>query len=65
MLEKSEDGRYVGQIPEAPEVFYQGRTIDELKENLLESRPMMMETIRNGELSQIISRPFFINFAFA
>lgn len=33
-VEKGEDGFYVGQIQEYPPVMSQGKTLDELKENL-------------------------------
>ena len=34
IIEKSEDGYYVGQLQEVPEAIAQGKTIEELKRNL-------------------------------
>ena len=37
VIEKSDDGWYVGQIPEVPKVISQGKTIEELRENLMDA----------------------------
>ena len=34
IIEKSNDGWYVGQLEELPEVISQGKTVQELKQNL-------------------------------
>jgi len=44
IIEKSEDGWYVGQVEELPAAISQGKTIDELKTNLLEAFRLIMET---------------------
>ena len=36
-IEKGENGWYVGQIEEMPEVISQGKTIEELNENLMDA----------------------------
>ncbi len=50
IIEKSEDGWYVGQIEEFPAVISQGKTIDELKKNLTDAFRLLMEA--NKELTQ-------------
>lgn len=37
LIEKSEDGWFVGQMEEFPEVLSQGKTVSEVKTNLLDS----------------------------
>jgi predicted RNase H-like HicB family nuclease len=46
IIEKSEDGWYVGQIEEMPAALSQGRTIEELKDNLLDALRLVLETNR-------------------
>ncbi len=43
IIEKSEDGWYVGQLEEMPAVLTQGKTIKELKDNLLDALRLMLE----------------------
>ncbi len=43
IIEKSEDGWFVGQIEEFPAVLSQGKTIEELKENLLDAFYLLLE----------------------
>lgn len=43
IIEKSEDGWYVGQVEEIPAAISQGRTIEELKENLLDALKLLLE----------------------
>lgn len=44
IIEKSDDGWYVGQLEEIPAVLSQGKTIAELKKNLLDALLILMET---------------------
>ena len=44
IIEKSDDGWYVGQIEEFPAAISQGKTIIELKENLIDAFRLLMET---------------------
>ena len=39
-----DDGWYVGRLPEVPGVFSQGKTLEELKENIADAYRMMCET---------------------
>jgi predicted RNase H-like HicB family nuclease len=43
IIEKSEDGWYVGQVQEVPEAIAQGRTIEELKQNLLQALELVID----------------------
>jgi len=45
-IEMSEDGWYVGQVEEVPAAISQGKTIDELKANLLDALEMIFEVNR-------------------
>ena len=37
LIEKSDDGWFVGQLEEFPEVLSQGKTVSEVKSNLLDA----------------------------
>lgn len=45
-IEKSEAGWYIGQIEETPEVISQGKTIEELKDNLIDAFSLIIVTRR-------------------
>ncbi len=47
IIEKGENGWYVGQIEEIPAVISQGRTIEELKFNLLDALQLVLQTQEN------------------
>jgi predicted RNase H-like HicB family nuclease len=44
IIEKSLDGWFVGQIEEYPEVISQGKTMEELNENLVDALNLVMKT---------------------
>jgi len=46
IIEKSEDGFFVGQIEEIPSAISQGKTIEELKENLVDAVSLVFEANR-------------------
>ena len=46
IIEKSDDGWYVGQIEEIPAAISQGKTIEELKANLIDALNLLMEANR-------------------
>jgi len=50
IIERGENGWYVGQIDEVPAAISQGKTIDELKENLLDALKLILET--NKEITE-------------
>lgn len=43
IIEKSSEGWYAGQLSEIPEVISQGKTIEELKENLMDTLKLICE----------------------
>ena len=46
LIEKSDDGWYVGQVEEMPAVISQGLSIEEVKENLADAVKLLLETNR-------------------
>ena len=61
LIEKSEDGWYVGQLEEMPEVLSQGKTIDELMDNLKDALLLFFEvqkeeTVKNYSEKKYIRR---------
>jgi len=47
IIEKGENGWYVGQIEEYPGAISQGKTIDELKENLIDALNLLIDVQRD------------------
>lgn len=47
-IEKSADGWFVGQLEELPEVLSQGKTIEELKLNLLDAFNLLLDSNRKS-----------------
>lgn len=52
IIEKSSNGWYVGQLLEYPEVLSQGKTIDELKANLIDALNLILEVNRNETIKK-------------
>lgn len=50
IIEKSDDGWYVGQVEEMPAAISQGKTIAELKDNLVDALRLLLET--NKEVTE-------------
>lgn len=48
IIEKSDDGWYVGQIEEIPAAISQGKTIEELKANLIDALQLILEVNRES-----------------
>jgi len=46
IVQKTPEGGYIGQLQEFPEVLSQGKTIEELKENLEDALNLILETRR-------------------
>jgi predicted RNase H-like HicB family nuclease len=44
-----DDGWFVGRLKEVPGVFSQGKTLDELKENIADAYRMMLAEYDTGE----------------
>jgi predicted RNase H-like HicB family nuclease len=56
IIEESEDGWFVGQIGEFPAALSQGKTIPELKANLLDALYLLMEANRSETDKEYIGR---------
>ncbi|HVW14591.1 MAG TPA: type II toxin-antitoxin system HicB family antitoxin [Mucilaginibacter sp.] len=50
IIEKGENGWFVGQVEELPAAISQGKTIQELKENLLDAVRLLLDT--NKEITE-------------
>jgi predicted RNase H-like HicB family nuclease len=50
IIEKGENGWFVGQVEELPAAMSQGKTIEELKENLLDAVRLLLDT--NKEITE-------------
>ncbi|MGB0376601.1 MAG: type II toxin-antitoxin system HicB family antitoxin [Flavobacteriaceae bacterium] len=48
LIEKSDDGWYVGQLEELPEVLSQGKDVEELKSNLLDALSVFLASNRES-----------------
>ena len=48
LIEKSEDGWFVGQLEEFPEVLSQGKTLSEVKSNLLDALSVLVDANRES-----------------
>lgn len=49
VIERDEDGLYVGEVPQLPACYSQGKTIDELLENIREVVALCLEEIGSDE----------------
>ena len=57
VIKKGKSGYLIGQLKELPAVFTQGLTVEEVKENIIDSLEMYLEDIREqyrpeGEMLQ-------------
>jgi len=43
MIERDEDGYFVGEVPQLPACYSQGKTLDELMENIREAIELCLE----------------------
>lgn len=55
LIEKGENGFYVGQIQEYPPVMSQGETIDELETNLKDALTLFLE-VQNEQIEKEYSK---------
>lgn len=58
IIEKSDDGWYVGQLEELPDVISQGRTIQELKLNLYDALELVIAHARETTLNSYEGKKF-------
>jgi predicted RNase H-like HicB family nuclease len=57
VIKKGKSGFLIGQIKEIPAVFTQGKSVEEIKENIMDALEMYLEDIReqyhpDGEMLQ-------------
>ena len=48
VIKKGQNGFLIGQLKEFPEVFTQGITLDEVKENIADALEMYLEDLRES-----------------
>ena len=53
---RQDDGWFVGKLKEIPGVFSQGKTIEELKENIVDAYRMMRQDPRHPEIKDSLVR---------
>jgi predicted RNase H-like HicB family nuclease len=58
LISKTDDGWYYGRIEEVPEAMSQGRTVDELKENLQDALSMMLNIRREEAAREMHGQKF-------
>lgn len=55
VIERGEDGYFVGSVPEIKGCYSQGRAIDELMKNIKEAIELCLE-VEGGHISSLIVR---------
>lgn len=50
VIEKDEDGIYIGEVPQLKACYSQGKTIDELMQNIREVIDMCLEELEEQEI---------------
>ncbi len=56
IIEKSQDGWYVGQIEEIPAAISQGKSIEEVKRNLIDALKLLLETNKENTLKEYLNK---------
>jgi predicted RNase H-like HicB family nuclease len=54
VIEKDEDGFYVGEVPQLRACYSQGRTVDELMENMKEAIALALEEQGDAEPTEFV-----------
>ncbi|VXD19964.1 conserved hypothetical protein [Planktothrix serta PCC 8927] len=54
MIERDEDGLYIGEVPQLKACYSQGETIDELIQNIREVIEMCLEEIEEESTTEFI-----------
>ena len=58
LIEKGENGWFVGQIEEIPAAISQGETIEELKDNLLDALKLVLGTNKELTEKEYLGKPY-------
>lgn len=56
IIEKSNDGWYVGQIEEIPAAISQGKTVEEVKSYLLDALALLLEVNRESTEKEYLGK---------
>jgi predicted RNase H-like HicB family nuclease len=59
LIKETDDGWFLGQVEEVPEAMSQGKTIEELMENLEDALCLILELRREETLKHYIGEKFF------
>ena len=54
VIERDEDGMYIGEVPQLKACYSQGETIDELITNIKEVIKMCLEELEEGSITEFI-----------
>jgi predicted RNase H-like HicB family nuclease len=54
VIERDEDGVYVGEVPQLKACYSQGETVDELMENIREVITMCLEELEEDSITEFI-----------
>jgi predicted RNase H-like HicB family nuclease len=54
VIERDEDGMYVGEVPQLKACYSQGETVDELMENIREVIAMCLEELEEESTTEFI-----------
>lgn len=54
IIEKGENGLFVGQVEEIPAALAQGKTVEEVKDNLLDALKLILEVNKEQSLISIL-----------
>ena len=58
IIEKSDDGWYVGQLEELPEIISQGKTVNELMDNLQDALDLFIQNQREKAIQDYAGKKF-------
>ena len=59
IIEKNANGWYTGQCEQIPEAISQGKTLEELKENMADAIKMVIDFKKEETRKQYLGRKFF------
>jgi predicted RNase H-like HicB family nuclease len=54
VIERDEDGLYVGEVPQLKACYSQGETVDELMQNIREVIEMCLEELEDESITEFI-----------
>jgi predicted RNase H-like HicB family nuclease len=57
VIERDEDGMYIGEVPQLKACYSQGETIDELMRNMREVIEMCLEELEEESITEFIGVP--------